>query len=68
MTKTIEGFKKEDISGKHLKFIELQNFCPLCNCQLDIQIFSGPADYMIREEALCPQCEVMARIKDHKIH
>ncbi len=49
-------------------FIEVQNTCPLCNTGLDIRVESYLEDYMLREEASCPNCKVLARVKDHKMH
>lgn len=49
-------------------FVEVQNTCPLCNTGLDIRVESYLEDYMLREEASCPNCQVLARVKDHKMH
>lgn len=49
-------------------FIEVQNTCPLCNSQLTIRVESYLEDYTLREEASCPSCQLMARVKDHKMH
>ncbi len=49
-------------------FIEMQNNCPLCGGPLEIQIKPSEQAHSLREEATCPSCEVLARIKDHKMH
>jgi len=63
---------KEEKSEVHKmrreSFIEVQNTCPLCNTGLDIRVESYLEDYMLREEASCPNCQVLARVKDHKMH
>lgn len=51
----------------HWAFIEKQNQCPLCGSQLDIQVESYLEDYTLREQAHCPSCEVLTRVKDHKM-
>ena len=48
-------------------FIEVQNTCPLCNSDLMIRVESYLEDYTLREEAMCPHCQVLARVKDHKM-
>lgn len=53
---------------RHKSFVEVQNTCPLCNSQLTIRIESYLENYTLREEATCPKCQVLARVKDHKMH
>lgn len=53
---------------KHQAFIEVQNTCPLCNSQLTIKVESYLENNTLREEASCPRCQVLARVKDHKMH
>lgn len=48
-------------------FIESQNTCPLCNSQLTIRVESYLENFTLREEATCPKCQVLARVKDHKM-
>ena len=52
---------------RHQSFVQLQNTCPLCNSQLTIRVESYLEDYTLREEATCPQCKILARVKDHKM-
>ena len=49
-------------------FIRNQNTCPLCNSTLEIKTVSYLENYTLREEATCPKCKVLARVKDHKMH
>jgi hypothetical protein len=53
---------------RHQAFVEVQNTCPLCNSQLTIRVESYLENYTLREEASCPKCQVLARVKDHKMH
>lgn len=53
---------------RHQAFVQMQNTCPLCNSQLTIRVESYLEDYTLREEATCPKCQVLARVKDHKMH
>ena len=53
---------------RHQAFVEHQNLCPLCGTQLSIKVESYLEDYNLREEAHCPNCDLLARIKDHKMH
>jgi hypothetical protein len=54
--------------NRHKSFVEVQNTCPLCNSQLTIRVESYLENYTLREEATCPKCQVLARVKDHKMH
>ena len=54
-------------SHRHQAFVQLQNTCPLCNSQLTIKVESYLENYTLREEATCPKCQVLARVKDHKM-
>ncbi|MGE4132712.1 MAG: hypothetical protein AB7F86_13800 [Bdellovibrionales bacterium] len=56
------------LEARRQNFIEIQNTCPLCNSDLMIRVESYLEDYMLREEASCPNCQVLARVKDHKMH
>ena len=49
-------------------FIQSQNNCPLCGSELEIETESYLENFTLREEAHCPQCQVLARVKDHKMH
>ncbi len=60
-------FENNSLSGKQRAFIEVQNRCPLCNHQLEIKVVSHVDAVTLREEALCPSCEVPARVRDHKL-
>ncbi|HMN68739.1 MAG TPA: hypothetical protein PKC28_09410 [Bdellovibrionales bacterium] len=55
-------------SARHQSFVRVQNTCPLCNSQLTIKVESYLENFTLREEATCPQCQVLARVKDHKMH
>ena len=52
---------------RYQTFVEMQNTCPLCNSQLTIRIESYLEGFTLREEASCPKCQVLARVKDHKM-
>jgi len=52
----------------HYVFIERQNNCPLCNTLLDIKTEISDEGHNLREEAHCPKCEVLARVKDHTLN
>lgn len=54
--------------ARHQAFVQLQNTCPLCNSQLTIRVESYLENYTLREEAHCPTCRILARVKDHKMH
>lgn len=58
----------DQVELRHQSFVELQNTCPLCNSQLTIRVESYLEDYTLREEASCSKCQVLARVKDHKMH
>jgi len=62
-----EAANQKDMTGRQREFIASQNLCPLCEEQLEIHVESYLEDFMLREEAHCPNCEVLARIKDHKM-
>jgi len=57
-----------ELSQKHQAFVELQNHCPLCGNQLKIVVETYLADFTLREEATCETCDVLARVKDHRMH
>ena len=48
--------------------MEHQNQCPLCGSELEIKVESYLEDFQLREEAHCTNCDLLARIKDHKMH
>ena len=56
------------LAKHHSLFIERQNNCPLCGSQLEIRVTTYLENYTLREEASCPACSVMARVKDHPMH
>lgn len=64
----IDSATNRDIKAMHEGFIRTQNTCPLCNSTLEIKAISYLENYTLREEATCPKCKVLARIKDHKMH
>ena len=59
-------FEKQ-MRDRHQTFVQLQNTCPLCNSQLTIRVESYLENYTLREEATCPKCQILARVKDHKM-
>lgn len=64
-----EKYEFEEVEiTKHETFIENQNHCPLCNTQLTIRVETYLENYTLREEASCPKCQLLARVKDHKMH
>lgn len=60
--------ENEAQTTRHQSFVQVQNTCPLCNSQLTIRVESYLENYTLREEATCPKCQVLARVKDHKMH
>lgn len=60
--------RESKVESHHQAFIERQNQCPLCGSQLDIKVESYLENFTLREEAHCPDCAVLARVKDHKMH
>lgn len=54
-------------NARHQAFVQVQNTCPLCNSQLTIRVESLLENYTLREEASCPKCQILARVKDHKM-
>jgi hypothetical protein len=68
MNKRLKSESAKEIERRHQSFVELQNTCPLCNSQLTIRVESYLEDYTLREEATCTKCQVLARVKDHKMH
>ncbi len=66
----MEDFEFDDMDhlpARHKAFVRLQNTCPLCNQQLTIRVESYLQDFTLREEATCPDCQILARVKDHKM-
>jgi hypothetical protein len=59
---------QDEKQHRHQTFVEVQNTCPLCNSQLTIRVETYLENYTLREEATCPKCQVLARVKDHKMH
>ncbi len=57
----------DTVQARRQTFIEVQNTCPLCSSELTIRVESYLEDYTLREEATCPNCQVLARVKDHKM-
>lgn len=55
-------------SKRHQAFLEHQNQCPLCGSELEIKVESYVEGFHLREEAHCTNCDLLARIKDHKMH
>jgi hypothetical protein len=53
---------------RHETFVEVQNICPLCNATLTIRVESYLENDMLREEASCPTCQILTRVKNHKMH
>lgn len=56
------------LSRPQKDFIENQNNCTLCGGQLEIHVETYLQDYTLREEATCDKCEVVARVKDHRMN
>jgi hypothetical protein len=67
----MKASKRERVEKEHHRhqaFVQIQNTCPLCNSQLTIRVETYLENYTLREEATCPQCRILARVKDHKMH
>lgn len=56
------------VPARYRDFMHSQNTCPLCNSQLTIRVESCLNNYNLREEASCPKCQILARVKDHNMH
>lgn len=67
MKRTKEASERKQ-KKRHQAFIEVQNTCPLCNDQLTIRVESYLENDMLREEATCPTCQLLTRVKNHKMH
>ena len=67
MNKRLKTEEETATERRHQSFVEMQNTCPLCNSQLTIRVESYLEDYTLREEASCGKCQVLARVKDHKM-
>lgn len=61
------NMEKNNMGVQQNAFIERQNCCPLCGTQLEIRVESYLEEFTLREEAHCPECDVLARVKDHKM-
>jgi len=59
---------KKDLKHKYENFIENQNKCPLCSSDLVIEVQKSEFNDSLKEEARCPSCDLLARIKDHNMH
>ena len=64
-SRKIENSKTE---SHHQSFIEHQNLCPLCASELVIEVLVGEYEFHLKEQATCPQCDLVARLKDHSLH
>ena len=60
--------QKKSPNKRHQAFMDHQNSCPLCGHKLDIKVESYQEDFNLREEAHCTNCDLLARVKDHKMH
>lgn len=67
MKRTKEVSRREE-KKRHRAFQEVQNTCPLCNDTLSIRVESYLENNMLREEASCPTCQILTRVKNHKMH
>lgn len=67
MKRTKESTSRKQ-KKRHQSFIEIQNACPLCNDQLTIRVESYLDNDWLREEATCPTCQLLTRVKNHKMH
>jgi hypothetical protein len=52
----------------HQAFIENQNLCPLCTTELVIEVDICDVEFSLKEQAKCPECDLVARVKDHSLH
>ena len=68
MKSVVVSKKKTSENVSHETYIRDQNTCPLCNSTLEIKAVSYLENFTLREEATCPKCKVLARVKDHKMH
>lgn len=57
----------KELNENQAAFVERQNVCPLCGSQLEIRVESYLENFTLREEAHCATCDVLARVKDHKM-
>ncbi len=57
----------QELSARERLFVESQNQCALCNSPLEIKVESYLENYFLREEAVCPVCNIKTRVKNHKI-
>jgi hypothetical protein len=66
--KRIKEHQVREEKKRHQSFVEVQNTCPLCNDQLTIRVESYLENDMLREEASCPTCQILTRVRNHKMH
>ncbi|NQY99511.1 MAG: hypothetical protein HRT45_02455 [Bdellovibrionales bacterium] len=52
----------------HEAFVDTQNNCPLCATELVIEVDIGDNEFTLKEQAKCPACDLVARVKDHGLH
>jgi ribosomal protein S14 len=63
-----EKQQKQTLLEHHKAFVELQNHCPLCQSQLKISVQFEVSTQSIREEANCEKCDLLTRVKNHRVH
>lgn len=66
--KRAKDISRREEKKRHAAFVEIQNTCPLCSDTLTIRVESYLENDMLREEASCPTCQILARVKNHKMH
>lgn len=66
--KRAKEINRREQKKRHNSFKEVQNTCPLCNDTLSIRVESYLENNMLREEASCPTCQILTRVKNHKMH
>ncbi len=60
---------KDPLNTDQALFLEAQTQCPLCSSPLAIRVEAVESDpQLMREEASCPNCDLLTRVKTHKVH
>ncbi len=66
--KNEKTLNKTELPSHHQDFVETQNYCPLCGTHLKITVEIEVGTFTLHEEATCENCDVLARVKCHRMH
>ena len=64
--------KYSESNENHQAFIEIQNQCPLCGTDVEIEVERDNSleiqAFKLKEQAFCPKCNTKTRQKEHSWH